>query len=84
MPTIAPLSAKNRRAGNDVVEQWTDAALSADVMIFFRPDGTSTCGTPGFTFRQWMEEGYPEVGYPTLDDLDYHLTTLFFEVRLAR
>jgi glutamate--cysteine ligase len=66
----------------DVVLQWTDAALSADVMIFWREDGTSTCGTPGFTFGQWMAEGHPGIGWPTFADLDYHLTTLFFEVRL--
>jgi len=67
---------------NDPVEHWTAATLAADVMIFWKPDGTSTCGTPGFTFGQWIEDGHPEFGRPTLADLDYHLTTLFFEVRL--
>ncbi len=67
---------------NDPVEHWTAATLAADVMIFWKPDGTSTCGTPGFTFGQWITGGHPDFGYPTLKDLDYHLTTLFFEVRL--
>ena len=39
---------------------------------------------PGLTFRQWLREGrsvVPDVGPPTLDDLRYHLTTLFPPVR---
>ena len=67
---------------NDPVQHWTAATLAADVMIFWKMDGTSTCGTPGFTFGQWVENGHPDFGWPTLADLDYHLTTLFFEVRL--
>jgi glutamate--cysteine ligase len=41
-----------------------------------------TPGTPGFRFRDWMERGHPEFGWPTVKALDYHLTTLFPEVRL--
>jgi glutamate--cysteine ligase len=32
------------------------------------------------TFRSWLIDGH-ELGYPTLDDLVYHLTTLFPPVR---
>ena len=32
------------------------------------------------TFAEWIEDGH-ELGWPTLDDLDYHLTTLFPPVR---
>jgi glutamate--cysteine ligase len=32
------------------------------------------------TFAQWIAEGH-ELGYPTVDDLAYHLTTLFPPVR---
>lgn len=67
---------------DDPVAHWTSAALSADVMIFWLPDGTSTCGEPGFTFERWIREGHERAGWPTVADLDYHLTTLFFEVRL--
>ena len=35
---------------------------------------------PGFTFADWIEHGHPE-GWPTPDDLEYHLTTLFPPVR---
>jgi glutamate--cysteine ligase len=61
--------------------QWAEAALSADVMLFRGRDGRWDPGTPGFSFGRWIEEGHPLHGWPTRDDLDYHLTTLFFEVR---
>jgi glutamate--cysteine ligase len=36
---------------------------------------------PGLPFATWTADGHPDFGWPTTDDLDYHLTTLFFEVR---
>jgi glutamate--cysteine ligase len=34
------------------------------------------------TFREWLRHGLPgDAGWPTLDDLAYHLTTLFPPVR---
>ncbi len=65
----------------DPCSQWAGAALSADVMLIRLPDGRWEPGEPGFTFGRWIEQGHPEHGWPTVDDLDYHLTTLFFEVR---
>lgn len=61
--------------------QWAEAAMAADVMLFRSSSGHWDPGSPGFTFGRWIEEGHPEHGLPTRDDLDYHLTTLFFEVR---
>ena len=61
-------------------EQYADAALRADVMLLVTPEG-AVAGTPGWTFGDWMRDGHPDLGWPTADDLDYHLTTLFFEVR---
>ncbi len=58
------------------------AALDADVMLFWRPDGDAEPGEPGFSFRRWIREGHPRYGWPTAADLEYHLTTLFFEVRV--
>src|SRR5262249_54996804 len=34
----------------------------------------------GFTFAEWIERGH-EFGWPTADDLEYHLGTLFPPVR---
>lgn len=61
--------------------QWAEAALAADVMLFRGRDGHWDPGTPGFSFGRWIEDGHPLHGWPVREDLDYHLTTLFFEVR---
>jgi glutamate--cysteine ligase len=72
-------------AGNDNEPAlcYADQVLDSDVMLFRRagvPQGMAT-GGPGFTFRNWIESGHPEFGVATKDDLDYHLTTVFPEVR---
>ena len=61
---------------------YAELALGADVLLFRDASGGAVPGRAGFSFRHWIEEGHPEHGFPTLDDLDYHLTTLFPEVRL--
>jgi len=38
-------------------------------------------GRPGWTFGDWLRDGHPAHGPPTADDLRYHLSTLFLEVR---
>ncbi len=68
-------------AGDDPRAEWATAAMAADVMLFRLPGNRWEPGTPGFTFERWLSEGHPEHGWPTVEDLDYHLTTLFFEVR---
>jgi glutamate--cysteine ligase len=66
---------------DDPRAQWSRAAMAADVMLFRTEEGHWCPGEPGFTFAKWVREGHPEHGWPTMDDLAYHLTTLFFEVR---
>jgi glutamate--cysteine ligase len=61
--------------------QWAYAALDANVMLIRSEDGGAHPCEPGSSFIGWIEHGHPELGWPTRDDLDYHLTTLFFEVR---
>ena len=63
------------------MEHATQAALDADVLLFRRA-GTMFPGQSGFSFRRWLRDGHPQHGQPTADDLDYHLTTLWHEVRL--
>ncbi len=58
--------------GDDPVAAWAGYALDAKVMLLRKgwvPD-------PGMTFREWLTTGEPDV-----DDLAYHLTTLFPPVR---
>ncbi|PWB78591.1 MAG: hypothetical protein C3F15_01405 [Holophagae bacterium] len=66
---------------DDPRQQLAEAALAADVMLFRGAEGTWDPGSPGFSFGQWLADGHPRHGWPTRADLDYHLTTLFFEVR---
>jgi glutamate--cysteine ligase len=68
-------------SGTDPRNEWGQAALEADVMIF-RLDGDHfEPGCLGCNFEKWIRDGHPRWGWPTAEDLDYHLTTLFFEVR---
>lgn len=60
---------------------WAEAVLSADVMMFWKDERHAVPGSAGFTFERWIREGHPDYGWPTLEDLSYHLTTVFFEVR---
>lgn len=68
-------------SSDDPRQQWAEAALDADVMMFRAAAGAWRAGTPGFSLRRWIEGGHPDLGWPTAADVDYHLTTLFFEVR---
>ena len=76
-----------RRLGSapDPVEEWLRYALDARVMMiratpdrFVPIDGP--LGSGQLTFAAWMQRGH-ELGWPTLDDFEYHLTTLFPPVR---
>ena len=63
---------------------YAQYALDAKVMCVQRPEGASWIAPPGLTLRAWIKAGELEPGRgraPTLDDLDYHLTTLFPPVR---
>lgn len=59
---------------------WADYALDASVMLIRNDTGRFTALQPGFSFRRWVAEGH-ELGWPTTDDLLYHMTTLFPPVR---
>jgi glutamate--cysteine ligase len=66
--------------GNDPGEAWARYALAARVM--FVRTGADVC-TPvldGMTFASWIADGH-QSGWPTIDDLAEHLTTLFPPVR---
>lgn len=79
-PTRTGVPAAFTDSGQDPVAIMTDAALRADVLLFQR-DGTAHPGEPGFSLADWVRDGHPEHGRPTADDVAYHLTTLFPEVR---
>jgi glutamate--cysteine ligase len=68
-------------SGDDPRAEWGQAAIEADVMIYRVNGDRFEPGCPGCSFEKWVTNGHPRWGWPTVDDLDYHLTTLFFEVR---
>jgi glutamate--cysteine ligase len=65
--------------GADPGGAWADYALGARVMLV--RIGDDCAPGSGQTFVEWIERG-SELGWPSYDDLDYHLTTLFPPVRL--
>ena len=61
-------------------EAWAQYALDAGVMLVRLDDHRAVPVLDGLTFGRWIASGH-ELGWPTLDDLGYHLTTLFPPVR---
>ena len=64
----------------DLITDTVKRALTADVIYAIR-EGHTVVGRPGWSFRDWLDDGHPEIGRPTHADLEIHLTTLFTEVR---
>jgi glutamate--cysteine ligase len=65
---------------SDPAAQVTAATLEADVLLVRRADGAHP-GRPGWTFGDWLRGGSDRFGPPNLDDLHYHYTTLFPEIK---
>ena len=61
-------------------ESWPAYGLEARVMLIRRSGAEFVAVPRNLPFGRWLAEGH-ELGHPTLDDLDYHLTTLFPPVR---
>ena len=67
------------RPGTSAPAAWTSYALEAPVM-FVRVGDDCVVSPRPTAFARWIHEG-DEIGWPTLDDFAYHLTTLFPPVR---
>ena len=79
----ARTAAPPRRPGEDPAAAYTRWALDAPLMLV-RRDGPDWSAPRGLSFRGWLRHGraaVPDRPPPTLDDLSYHLTTLFPPVR---
>lgn len=76
--TLPVLPVASGPGNGDPADAWARYALDAPVMLVRPRPGTAErwCGAPGMTFRRWLAKGEPD-----LDDLGYHLTTLFPPVR---
>jgi glutamate--cysteine ligase len=84
-PAHGPVLEGDGRSKRSPAEEWLRYALDARVMMirvtperFVLIDGLP--GSRSLTFAEWMDCGH-EHGWPTLDDFEYHLTTLFPPVR---
>src|SRR5918994_1109524 len=64
----------------DPVRQWADYALAARVMLIRRDESRFVPILEPLTLGDWIANGH-ELGFPTLDDVSYHFTTLFPPVR---
>ena len=62
------------------VDAWFEYALEARVMLICTDDGGYIPMLQPLSFGEWLGRGH-ELGWPTIGDLAYHLTTLFPPVR---
>lgn len=68
------------RPSDDPAGQWARTSMEAPV-ICLRGDGPSWVAPRGLTFSGWIAEPAMVGRRPTIEDLDYHLSTLFPPVR---
>src|SRR5262245_43088406 len=66
--------------GADAASAWADYALAARVMFIRKEENDYVPILETLTLEDWIERGH-ELGFPTLDDVAYHFTTLFPPVR---
>lgn len=65
---------------DDCRVEWSSYVLDARVMLIRRDERRYVPIVEPLTFAQWIDRGH-DLGYPTVGDLEYHLTTLFPPVR---
>jgi glutamate--cysteine ligase len=64
----------------DPARAWTDYALEARVMFIRQDESRYVPILDSLTLADWIARGH-ELGFPTVDDVSYHFTTLFPPVR---
>jgi glutamate--cysteine ligase len=67
-------------AGDDPVAAWVGYALAARTMLVRSSASLFEPVLAPLPFGRWMDQGH-ELGFPTIDDFEYHLSTLFPPVR---
>ena len=76
---LDPARTRPVAAKADARNDWTRYALDAPVMLI-RDEHRCVVPDAALTLRGWIDDGHPE-GHPTVDDVRYHLTTLFPPIR---
>jgi glutamate--cysteine ligase len=69
-----------RRRSSSAAADWARYLLDAPVMMVRVDEARSIAVHAPQSFEQWIALGHP-LGFPTIDDLAYHVTTLFPPVR---
>ena len=64
----------------DPVDAWSSYALDARVMLIRQTEDRCLPVEEPMRFGEWLADGH-ELGFPTIEDFSYHLTTLFPPVR---
>ncbi len=78
--SVDPSRTKPANGSIDPIVSWSTYALEARVMLIrVGVDSYIPMHSP-LSFAEWMVGGH-ELGWPTQEDLEYHLTTLFPPVR---
>lgn len=67
-------------ADGDPAVDWAEYALAANVMFIEQDEDQFAPVKAPLRFGEWIERGH-ELGYPSLNDFQTHLTTLFPPVR---
>ena len=68
-------------ADHDPRAAWARYALDARLLCLRRPEPAPWTAPPDTPLRSWLRGSAPEPQPPSLDDAEYHLTTLFPPVR---
>jgi glutamate--cysteine ligase len=68
------------RTESPLPDAWIAYAFAAPTLVARGDDGECIALPQPIPFGEWLERGSP-IGYPTADDLAYHLTMLFPPVR---
>ena len=79
VPAVVAGNGQRRPLDADPRAAWIDYALSAEVMCVRRPGDEPWTAPAGLTFRGWLRGAAERP--PTVEDLSYHLSTLFPPVR---
>jgi glutamate--cysteine ligase len=68
------------RPRSDARREWTHYLLDAPVMMIRVDEGDSRVPSAPISFARWLDDGHV-AGWPTVEDLAYHATTLFPPIR---
>lgn len=79
-PTRTAPAERDLERACDPAATWARYVLDARVMMMRLGSDEMVVADKPLSFGRWIDEGH-ELGFPTMDDLEYHLSTLFPPIR---